>query len=93
MPRGNPSSSQTTKATLGLRELILDGELMPGERVGEIGLAERLEVSRTPLRIALSTLSHEGLLEQLPGGGFADSLLRSSCRSRQRAHGSISIGC
>ena len=31
---------------------------------------EELGVSRTPLRIALMTLEHEGLLETLPGGGF-----------------------
>jgi GntR family transcriptional regulator of vanillate catabolism len=70
VPRGNAASSQTTKATLGLTELGLEGELAPGERVPEVGLAERLRVSRTPLRIALSTLAHEGLLEPLPGGGF-----------------------
>ena len=63
-------SSQTAKATLGVRELVLEGELEPGERVPEIGLADRLGVSRTPLRIALSTLAHEGLLEQLRSGGF-----------------------
>ena len=70
VPRGDPASSQTTKATLGVRELVFEGELAPGERVPEVGLAERLGVSRTPLRIALATLSHEGLLEPLPGGGF-----------------------
>jgi GntR family transcriptional regulator of vanillate catabolism len=70
VPRGNPASSQTTRATLGLRELIFEGELTPGERVPEVGLAERLGVSRTPLRIALSTLAHEGLLDPLAGGGF-----------------------
>jgi len=63
-------SSQTSKATLGVRELVLEGELGPGERVPEVGLAERLGVSRTPLRIALSTLAHEGLLEPLRSGGF-----------------------
>jgi GntR family transcriptional regulator, vanillate catabolism transcriptional regulator len=63
-------SSQTTKATLGIRELVLEGELAPGERVPEVALAERLGVSRTPLRIALATLAHEGLLEALGGGGF-----------------------
>ena len=68
MARG--SSAQTTKATLGIRELVLEGELGPGERVSEVGLAERLGVSRTPLRIALATLAHEGLLEPLRGGGF-----------------------
>ena len=76
MPRRRPASSQetkrsqTTKATLGIRELVLEGELAPGERVPEIALAERLGVSRTPLRIALSTLAHEGLLEPLGSGGF-----------------------
>jgi GntR family transcriptional regulator of vanillate catabolism len=58
------------KAKLGLRELVLDGAFAPGERVPEIDLAKRLGVSRTPLRLALSTLAYEGLLEPLPGGGF-----------------------
>jgi GntR family transcriptional regulator of vanillate catabolism len=70
VPRGDAAGSQTTKATLGLRELVFAGELAPDQRVPEIGLAERLGVSRTPLRLALATLAHEGLLRPLPGGGF-----------------------
>jgi GntR family transcriptional regulator of vanillate catabolism len=35
-----------------------------------VRLAARLEVSRTPLRLALAQLEHEGLLEPVPGGGF-----------------------
>ena len=70
MPRGDVAGSQTTKATLGLRELIFAGELEAEQRVPEIGLAERLGVSRTPLRLAFATLAHEGLLRALPGGGF-----------------------
>jgi GntR family transcriptional regulator of vanillate catabolism len=70
MPRGNRASSQTVKATLGLRELLFDGHFRPGERVAELALVERLGVSRTPLRLALMTLEHEGLLATLPGGGF-----------------------
>ena len=62
--------SQTTKATLGVRELVFEGALKRGERVSEVALAERLGVSRSPLRIALTTLAHEGLLEPLSGGGF-----------------------
>ena len=71
------------KATLGVRELVLDGELSPGDRVPEIALAQRLGVSRTPLRLALTTLAHEGLLESLPGGGFVvRSFTRASlCRT------------
>lgn len=59
------------KATLGLRQLLFDGTIRPGERLVELSLVERLGVSRTPLRLALTTLEHEGLLETLPGGGFA----------------------
>jgi GntR family transcriptional regulator of vanillate catabolism len=70
LARGNSAGSQTTKATLGLRELVFDGEFAPGDRVPELELAQRLGVSRTPLRIALTTLAHEGLLEPLAGGGF-----------------------
>ncbi len=70
MPRGDHANSQTTKATLGLRELLLSGAFKPRERVPELRLVQELGVSRTPLRIALMTLEHEGFLESLPGGGF-----------------------
>src|SRR5437868_14811713 len=73
MARGNNAGSQTTKATLGLRELVYSGAIGPGERLPEVELAERLGGSRTPLRIALMTLAHEGLLEALSGGGFVVS--------------------
>lgn len=70
VPRGNHANSQAMKATLGLRELLLSGAFKPRERVPELRLVDELGVSRTPLRIALMTLEHEGLLERLPGGGF-----------------------
>src|SRR5512134_3989440 len=70
MPRGDVANSQTTKATLGLRELLLEGTFKPRARVPELRLVEELGVSRTPLRTALMTLEREGLLETLPGGGF-----------------------
>jgi GntR family transcriptional regulator of vanillate catabolism len=62
--------SQGLSAILGLRQLIMDGELRAGDRLSEVRLAARLEVSRTPLRLALAQLEHEGLLEPVPGGGF-----------------------
>jgi GntR family transcriptional regulator, vanillate catabolism transcriptional regulator len=64
-------TSQSTRALLRLRELILSGEFAAGTRMSELPLVERLGVSRTPLRLALATLEHEGLLELLPGGGYA----------------------
>lgn len=68
--RGNPGS-QTTRALLKLRELILAGELPPGERLSELAIVERLGVSRTPVRAALARLEEEGFLEPLPSGGYA----------------------
>jgi GntR family transcriptional regulator of vanillate catabolism len=63
-------TSQSMRAVLRLRELLLSGEIMPGARISELPLVERLGVSRTPLRLALAKLEHEGLLELLPGGGY-----------------------
>ena len=45
-----------------LRKAILKGELKPGERLMEIALAERLGVSRTPVREAMRKLELEGLV-------------------------------
>lgn len=64
------SLSQTVKAQLRLRELIVGGELPPGQRIAEVALVERIGASRTPIRAALHRLADEGLLEALPGGGF-----------------------
>jgi GntR family transcriptional regulator, vanillate catabolism transcriptional regulator len=62
--------TQITKAVLRLRELIFNGRFSPGERMSELPLVELLGVSRTPLRLALAELEHEGLLRGLPGGGY-----------------------
>ena len=62
--------TQITKTVLRLRELIFNGEFSPGERMAELPLVELLGVSRTPLRLALAELEHEGLLRGLPGGGY-----------------------
>lgn len=52
-----------------VRELILGGELVAGTRLGESELAERLGVSRTPVREALGRLAAEGLVELVPHRG------------------------
>lgn len=62
--------TQITKAVLRLRELIFNGHFRPGERMSELPLVELLGVSRTPLRLALAELEHEGLLRGLPSGGY-----------------------
>lgn len=52
-----------------LRQAILRGELEPGERLMEIHLAERLGVSRTPIREAIRKLELEGLVVMIPRRG------------------------
>ncbi|KAG0748004.1 hypothetical protein G6F24_015460 [Rhizopus arrhizus] len=53
-----------------LRDWVLHGQFSPGARLEEIPLAEKLGVSRTPVRAALATLGNEGLLEHLPKRGY-----------------------
>lgn len=63
-------SSQQSRVLVQLRDLILKGGFAPGERLAEIPLAERLGVSRTPVRLALGSLEYEGLIEPSIGGGY-----------------------
>jgi len=62
--------SQTGRTLLNLRGMLLRGDFQAGERISELPLVARLGVSRTPIRLALDRLAHEGLLEASPTGGF-----------------------
>ncbi len=63
--RGLPLQEQTYQA---LRAAILSGELAPGERLIETQLAQRLQVSRTPIREAIRQLQHSNLVSIDPSG-------------------------
>jgi DNA-binding GntR family transcriptional regulator len=52
-----------------LRQMILSGELAAGERINEIKLADRLKISRSPIREAMQTLAGEGLVISVSGRG------------------------
>ncbi|WP_024832717.1 GntR family transcriptional regulator [Ruminiclostridium josui] len=52
-----------------LREAIIIGELRPGERLMEVQLAEKMGVSRTPVREAIRKLELEGLVDMIPRKG------------------------
>ena len=65
------AGSQAVKVQLRLREMILAGELTAGSRITELAMVDKLKVSRTPIRAALIRLEQEGLLQQMPSGGFA----------------------
>ena len=63
------SITSAERALDTLRELILGGGLPAGARLGEVELADRLGVSRTPVREALSRLAAEGLVEMAANRG------------------------
>ena len=52
-----------------LRELVLTGEIPPGRRLNEVELAQRMRISRGPLREAVRHLTSEGLLTYQPHRG------------------------
>ena len=68
--QASDAKSQTGRVILMLREMLLRGDFAPGERLAELTLVPRLQASRTPVRLALDRLAHEGLLEALPTTGF-----------------------
>src|SRR5512138_1879456 len=63
-------NSHTMRALVELRQRILSGELQGGKRLLEVPMAELLQISRTPVREAMSRLVEEGLLERAKSGGF-----------------------
>ena len=61
--------SMSALAAEALRQMVLSGELRPGDRVIENRLTEELGVSRPPLREAMRVLEQEGLIVQVPRKG------------------------
>lgn len=61
----------TLKVYHQIIELMLDYELVPGQRLVFVDLARRLKVSRTPVNNALSILAQEGYLDFVPNQGYS----------------------
>jgi DNA-binding GntR family transcriptional regulator len=61
-----------------LRDAIFKGLIQPGQRFSEAQIAERLDVSRAPVREALAQLEQEGLVFRTGSRGIAVSLLSRS---------------
>jgi GntR family transcriptional regulator of vanillate catabolism len=62
--------TRSQDVTESVRDWILTGTVSGGERLEEIPLAERLGVSRTPVRAALAALAKEGLVDYQPKRGY-----------------------
>jgi DNA-binding GntR family transcriptional regulator len=68
-----PSRARTVAAAI--EKLIFAGELLPGDRIGEVAMAERFGVSRGPIREACRELAAKGLISLSPRqGAFVRSL-------------------
>ncbi|GAB6143130.1 GntR family transcriptional regulator [Desulfocicer niacini] len=61
----------THKVYWWLNRLILDSEIVPGQRLVFADIARRLNVSRTPVNNALAILAQEGYLDFVPNQGYA----------------------
>ena len=53
-----------------IKELLMNNEIVPGQKLQLADFAEKLDVSITPLREALGRISQEGYVVQLPNKGF-----------------------
>lgn len=67
---GAQSTTDVDSCLIRLRQLVLTGALLPGEKLNQADLAERLGVSRVPIREALASLRSEGLVEARPNSGY-----------------------
>jgi DNA-binding GntR family transcriptional regulator len=60
----------TQMAYRKIKEMMLNYDIIPGQRLVFVDLAERLGVSRTPVNNALSILANEGFLDFVPNQGY-----------------------
>jgi DNA-binding GntR family transcriptional regulator len=68
--RGSKKGTLKESVYEALKRMVHTGELQPGSRLTELGLAARLKVSRTPLREALNRLERDGLVTNKPRHGY-----------------------
>lgn len=69
--------STAERVAENIRELIATGELLPGHELRQAALAERLRVSRVPVREALQLLVASGVVRHVPGSGYTVARLTS----------------
>jgi DNA-binding GntR family transcriptional regulator len=67
---------RSQQAATAIRDLIRTGELLPGEKIRQVEVAERAGVSRSPLREALRTLEAEGVVKYEANRGYVVNRLR-----------------
>lgn len=68
----------TLQAAAQIRGLIIEGALLPGQKIRQVDLAEQIGVSRSPLREALRTLESEGVVTYETNRGYVVARLERS---------------
>ena len=76
------------RALQGLKGMIINGELSPGEQIRQEDMATQLNVSRVPLREAMNVLADQGLLRHRPHQGYfvAKRLPAENAQIRRMLH-------
>ncbi len=64
-----PRRTLHDEVTARLREMLVEGDILPGAKLNERELCDRLHVSRTPLREAIKRMAADGLVDLLPHRG------------------------
>ncbi|KZB83156.1 GntR family transcriptional regulator [Amycolatopsis regifaucium] len=87
MSRGNLKAL----AAQEIRRRIFAGELRPGTKIDQEAVAEELGISKLPVREALITLDHEGVVEHIARrGAYVAELTRDDIRDQYRVFGLVS---
>lgn len=78
------------QAAQQIRMMVWEGELRPGDRLNQEDLAERLGVSRIPIREAFLQLENEGLIDMTPHrGAFVHELRADDVRDHYELYGLV----
>lgn len=90
-PRRNGRTNLKGLAAQEIRRRVFSGRLSPGTKIDQGALAEELGISRLPIREALITLDHEGVVEHvMRRGAFVARLTRDDIRDHYRLFGLVS---
>ena len=76
--------SSASRAVEAIRQMLRSGELLPGQPLRQEALAERLGISRVPVREALKALEAEGIVRHQPNAGY--TVVRLSAEELQQAY-------
>lgn len=74
----SPAKAKAETAGERIRDLIVNGELLPGQQLRQSVLADMLGVSRVPVREALQSLLATGLVRHVPDTGYTVARLTTS---------------